>query len=621
MTRQRFLFLVPMLFAACAAHIDGAQGEAALDENGKPTLEGTGHQDADDDKSDALQGRRGPERELDNRATAVWEVRRAWSDTDPAAGMAWAASSGLSWDQKYSAWVESLDKSDNSFVLQTPQGRRFAAPELECAELAMFLRVSFASWYGLPFFMEARADGERVFFGHMGIITADGRPWREMPSFRDRYEDFSLPDESAAPGTWPHDAALRAKKILGRAQDDQQAFGGAHAGTYFDEIFLNKRVGYFLSYQLGSLGSVNLADAANTFNLRASSFSPGDFLIERFEARGIGHTVIIKEVRELDELVTIDGQELSTREAEVVSGSMPRRQGLWEGSTAARYYFLHEAFGGAGTVAFGAGLKRFRSAQLRGGRWTNVVLAEDGASFISSTNHEALVQRQLQYEALLPALDPRARMAALAAKIESDRQWLRTHPSSCSARSRREDFFRALYDAGSELGLSQAEVDAQYRQLEDYVFAELSYQESKTCCWNSSNAEMYEAIMQLNRCRVGEETGSGCDALDQGQAESCQAPMVFRARDDDGDGYALFADFAQASGFAWRAWQADESCPQAGVTSDTESSSLATPYCQLLRDLGCQANELQCASGVCLPQAWHCDGDNDCGDGSDELGC
>ena len=122
--------------------------------------------------------------------------------------------------------------------------------------------------------MEAKSQGERVFFGHMGIITLDGKPWRSMTRFRDRFSDFS--NQAAAdgtpPSTWPTDANLRGKKILGNADDRQVAFGGAHAGTYFDEIFLNKRVGYFLTIQLAHLGSVNLADAANTYNLRATAF-------------------------------------------------------------------------------------------------------------------------------------------------------------------------------------------------------------------------------------------------------------------------------------------------------------------------------------------------------------
>lgn len=35
----------------------------------------------------------------------------------------------------------------------------------------------------------------------------------------------------------------------------------------------------------------------------------------------------------------------------------------------------------------------------------------------------------------------------------------------------------------------------------------------------------------------------------------------------------------------------------------------------------CDADELTCNNGRCIPARWQCDGDNDCGDGTDEQGC
>lgn len=37
--------------------------------------------------------------------------------------------------------------------------------------------------------------------------------------------------------------------------------------------------------------------------------------------------------------------------------------------------------------------------------------------------------------------------------------------------------------------------------------------------------------------------------------------------------------------------------------------------------LGCQPNEYQCANKRCVLKNWRCDGDDDCGDNSDELYC
>ena len=35
----------------------------------------------------------------------------------------------------------------------------------------------------------------------------------------------------------------------------------------------------------------------------------------------------------------------------------------------------------------------------------------------------------------------------------------------------------------------------------------------------------------------------------------------------------------------------------------------------------CEPNEFQCNNGKCAQKIWRCDGDDDCGDNSDEANC
>ena len=37
--------------------------------------------------------------------------------------------------------------------------------------------------------------------------------------------------------------------------------------------------------------------------------------------------------------------------------------------------------------------------------------------------------------------------------------------------------------------------------------------------------------------------------------------------------------------------------------------------------LPCEPNEFQCGNGKCAVKIWRCDGDNDCGDMTDEKEC
>lgn len=557
-----------------------------LDENGKPALGGSGWEETAG-KADALTGRKGLSVRSDNTSLQVWSAENAWADTDtPAAreaGMAWGEDSGLTWDEKYSRWVESLEKVEaqswgKTFKLTTPWGKTVDAPALECAEVAIFLRIAFASWYKLPFFLEARdSSGNRLYFGHMGIRTANGRYGR-MPRFRDSYSDYTDKAQAYMAGEieWPVDTKLRGRKIVGSFDDAQPMIGpDAHAGAYFDEIFLNKRTGYFLLITLTYFGSINLVDSAQTYNVKADALRPGDVLLERWQARGIGHTLVVLQRRNLGS-IELDGETVPTFEAELASGSMPRRQPVWDNPAGSKRYFTNNMMGGPGYEDFRGGLKRWRTAANVSGRWTNIVPAESSDDWIDSRKKDELAARIARFDAILAELTAEEKLTALEEVIDGKRNHLRQFPASCSARIAREDAFKELYATGAELGLSKEEMDKDYRRLEDYVFAELEYNKSKTCCWNSSTGVMYDLVMEFNRMMVeNPETGE------------CREVVTFKNRNDAGDGYEIFREFAESKGLGeeWVKWSADESCPQADVAEDTEVEHEWTALCSIYEGL------------------------------------
>ena len=550
-----------------------------VDEFGKPTLDSTGWQEPTG-KADAIQGRPGLPIEVDDAHTAVWEVENAWSDRDtPAAreaGIAWPEDSGLSWEEKFHRWVESFPKIDRdgfgeTFLSRTPHGVELPAPTLECAEVSIFLRVAFANWYGLPFFMEAMdANGNRLYFGHFGIRTDDGR-YGNMANFRTAYADYSDRAEAIMAGEeeWPSDARLASRGLPGATDDAQPMIGpDAYTGAYFDQVFLNKRVGYYLLMQLVYFGSINLADPVNTYHIEPEATLPGDTLLHRWQRTGIGHVMVVMDVDSFGE-----GDQMQM-EANVASGSMPRRQPLWENTASTKGRFTNQRAGGSGYADYNGGIKRWRIATVVNGQWTNVVSPDDAEVFISSNETERVAQRPDRFDELLTELDPEERLDAMAGAVEQAREHLRLYPASCAARNNREAAFEDLYEIGAEMGLDRADVDARYRELEDYVFAQLVYSESKTCCWLSANTQMFNLIIDYNveRQLAAEEDGM------------CEEPTVFKAREDEGDGYELFRQYAVdvGQGDQWVDWSPDENCPQLdGWAGDVEEEHDWTPWCEL----------------------------------------
>ncbi|MCX7807527.1 MAG: hypothetical protein N2515_02865 [Deltaproteobacteria bacterium] len=521
--------------------------------------------------------------------TEVWAVRNQWTDTDTPearqAGIAWPANSGLDWEQKYERWIASLEVIPRhgfgqTVRIRTPFGMRsFEAPTLECAEFAIFLRVAFASWYGLPFFLSGwDSRGNRpMFAGHFGFVDQRGQNIAQFPTFRTAFGDFTGRWREGQP--WPTDVRLRTLRL---GDDDAVPFlstGGSvrGAGAYFDEIFLNKRVGYFLRLVLLYFGSVNLADGANMYHAKPESLRPGDVLLHRWQRRGIGHVMPILRRRNLDDV---------RFEVAIASGSMPRRQPLWQEGASARREFLSD-YAGSGNrnsegdlyAALGGGLRRWRTAVLQGGRWRNVVRNSDRANFIDDTDHAAVASRIQRFDMILATPTPEMRRDAALERIRQARAHLSMYPASCSARTRREDAFEELYSVMSEyFGESRASVDARYRTLEDRVFSELAYSEARTSCWNSTTRSMYEIVM-----RYAEE--------EQAQAAArgmCVEPTVFRAEAEDlirgGDGYGRWRAFAEriGRGAEWRAWREDEPCMGRNAMGDRITGrGLERPLCTM----------------------------------------
>lgn len=500
--------------------------------------------------------------------TQVWTARNKWEDRDTAAakaaGIAWSANSGLNWDQKYAAWIQSLeytpslDGYSTTVKLTTPWGKSLPSPYLECAEMGMFLRITFAAWYELPLQLEAVSSGQRVFFGHYGVRTAAGR-FANTPEFGVVYKDYT--SSTTWQNTWPKDATLRTRQLWGGEDVQPEIAPNAKFGAYVDEIHLNKRAAYFTVLVLNYLSSTNLADSANTYNLVPDSVRPGDVLLERWQANGIGHTLVVKDVKPIG---------ASNYDVTLISGSMPRRQGVKESGESSKYYFTSEYTAGVGYEKLGGGIKRFRVTKNVGGYWTNTWMEADEASWINSTDYTRIGERPTRFETLLGAASPQQQKAELLNQIDSARHHLAEYPASCAAREKREGAFQALYALADELQTTRAAIDEQYRTIGDYVLAELEYTKSKTCCWNSSTAAMYDIIMKK----------AAADKAAADAAHVCTAPVVFKSR---ADGYKYWSDYAASigRGAEWKAWSEDETCTQKNVIQDTETASDATPYCSL----------------------------------------
>jgi len=567
--------------AASDVAIDSSTGKPLLDlveEGGSLAL-----------KDDSHDGQSGPLASGISSTTAVWDVTRRWYQISDEAGIAWEANSGLTWDQKYAAWVESMraveaDNGSTTFQMTTPyKGISLPAPTLECAETAMFLRATFAAWHKLPFFMSAYHPSHgRIYFGHFGIIDRNGAKVPGYPRFAQSYDDHrgALADRdfAAEPEAWPVDANL-AKRALTTMKDDENAFmgEGKYAGAYFDAVFLNKRVGHLLVRLLTNFGSMHLADSKrNMFNLKPEAIRAGDVMLQRWQRSGIGHTLVIKKVE-------APADDASAWVIESVFGSMPRIQPKWYNTGLTTPYLTADSSGGVGEnndgevyATLGGGLKRWRTPVSKNGRWYNIVPVKDRDFWVNSAHAEALAQRTAELKGMVGKLSPSEQLDALEQRIAIARDNLSRRPASCTNRTRREKAFAELYELNAQhFDKDREATDREYRTLEDYVFAELVYDEARTCCWNQTTEAMAEIVMQYNAAHVWDE-----------ETKTCNPPVVFKAREGD---YDMFKTFAEeiGRGDEWVAWSADESCPHvaAGNVDDVEAETQWTPLCTIADSL------------------------------------
>lgn len=510
----------------------------------------------------------------DYSATQAWAATNQWEDTATAdakkAGIAWPANSGLNWDEKYAAWVgsfvqiDSLDSWFKTVTISTPFGKSVPGPKLDCADLAILLRFSFAAWYHLPIYLVGYDGNTPVYFGHFGVRTATGK-WSQASSFGS-FADYSTQTAAQYGAKWPQDTVLRTRGIS--SGDDLPNLGvGAREGAFLDEIHLNKRAARLIMFTQAYLGSHNMVDSRNTYNLVPESVKPGDVLMFARSPKVDGHTTIVTRVNHIDQ---------GRMQIESIYGNDPPAQPAWQDPASSRSLFTDNEGGGptlntpyGGTTLYShlnGGLKRFRVAKNKNGKWFNTWMNADEASWVNDTNYDAIGARVATFAALLGDPDPNVQRDQLLGVIAEKRTYLQDHPASCAARTGRETAFTQLYTLMSDqFGMNRAEVDAQYRTtIDDYIFAPLDYSKSRTCCWNHTNRGMYDVIVAYAASKA---------------AGGCVDPTVFMMKNNS---YDPFAAYATSTNKSWASWSADEECDQAGNKDDVLLSDPGlTPWCSL----------------------------------------
>lgn len=487
----------------------------------------------------------------------AWAATNKWDAKTPEAGVAWEANSGLTWEQKYEKWMASMKqvrgRDYDTVELKTPQGRTLGSAVLECADQAIFFRFTFAAWYHLPFYMSGWVNGQNAYFGHFGVVDRSGNPLSGFPTYKTRYRDYeSTWREGQA---WPKDDSLRARNAgypdshTGILVDGNPLPEGARFGAYLDEAFLNKRAAHLLTVMVAYFGSANLADGNNTYH--AKQVRSGQALVERWQKNGIGHTLPVYRVTQNeDQTLMVEG----------LQGSMPAHEAEYLAPQRYHSIFSYDACGGEGQtwddppvpyVKLGGGLKAWRSATNIDGRWANIVPTNDRANYIEDTDYAGLLERWNKWSTVLSTGSPERAYEIAIENLEAAREKLRNKPASCSSRTLRESSWTQAIRAGQALGKSEAEVRAENANDEDFIFAELIYNQSKTCCWLKPGPEQYEVIKDyFNKEKAAAEANG-----------QCVNPTPFRLTNGS---YDIWKNHAATIGKTWLNWTQDESpCPAA----------------------------------------------------------
>ena len=179
----------------------------------------------------------------------AWVVTNQWEDkTTPAAraaGMAWPADSGLTWNEKYAAWIElvPVDRRRRR-LLDDVQAHDAVGQDRAGARARVRRDVADSCASRSPRGTACRSSSWRSTAASASTsVTSACAPRRA----RAGTPDFALAvqglhEETRRNGaTWPKDRELRARHPRRRGRQAELG-AGAVFGTYLDEIHLNKRV-------------------------------------------------------------------------------------------------------------------------------------------------------------------------------------------------------------------------------------------------------------------------------------------------------------------------------------------------------------------------------------------